>query len=87
MSNEQKWTPGPWRKSQTDKGRPKIVDRNGFTVATAGAQPYNHDDFVLMSAAQDMFDALEQAVEAWKSEYGSCPTWWEDALAKANGGG
>ena len=61
MSNETNWTPGPWRKAQTDKGRPKVVDRNGVAVATAGAQPYNHDDFILMSAAPELYEALQLA--------------------------
>ena len=68
MSNKQKWTPGPWHKAQTDKGRPKVVDRNGFAVATAGAQPYNHDNFVLMSAAPELFDALEALLETCHAE-------------------
>ena len=44
-TSENTITEGEWKYTTTDKGRPKVVDRNGFTICTAGSQPYNHDDF------------------------------------------
>ena len=83
------WTPGPWHKSQTDKGRPKVVDRSGFTIATAGAQPYNHSDFDLMAASQDLYAALEAFVNNSSVQVNQpyeCER-AEAALAKARGEG
>ena len=90
MSNT-KWTNGDWRKSETQKGRPKVVDHNGFTIATAGAQPYNHADFQVMAASKDMYAALQLAREtiaAFPKSMGYDLTHLEpidSALAKARG--
>ena len=89
MINKTNFTPGPGYKAQTDKGKPKVVDRNGFTIATAGAGPYNHDNFVLMSAAHELYEALDNLLGMIENER---PDWQYSeqeearaALAKARG--
>ena len=96
MSNKQKWTPGPWvvhggsvYDMRGNREFPEFMragkqicrpcDKKTSTYKKWSANAH------LIAAAPELYEALDQAVEAWKNEYGSCPTWWEGTLAKARG--
>ena len=87
MSNrEKRWTPGPWFACHPkDLGMTVAKLDNTWVVKCDEPLGPGEYDAHLIKAAPLLVEALEQAVEAWKNEYGSCPPWWEDALAKAYG--
>ena len=94
MSNKQKWTPGPWEtdRNNTHTGQIATIHHclnndwvEVWSTDWPDSEARQEANANLIAAAPELYEALQQAVEAWKYEYGSCPTWWGDALAKARG--
>lgn len=83
-----KFTPGPWTKAGSNlikAGRRYIAE-----VYILPALPMSNVD--LIAAAPEMYEALKEAVEEWRSDVDEGKDWvaWamkaQAALAKADGG-